>query len=173
VQPQDDHDDESTVSEVFSPRSTFDLEDEVTVLDQRVRSQAMLEATMDEVLREVPCETGFILEFDAAAGQLTILAARGTSRRSRDRFSSSQGVAGFACSEGVCLTVNDLRKDVRFGAAGDTLLERDAKSVLCLPLRSSDKVVGAVLLVNRRGRGFDQADVHRVGSFSSSLSKVL
>ncbi len=63
-----------------------------------------------------------------------------------------KGVAGWVAEHGQPLRIPDVTKDGRFDPAIDVLLGCEAKSVLCVPLKTRSGIIGALELLNGKNR---------------------
>lgn len=73
-----------------------------------------------------------------------------------------QGVAGWVVQYKRPLIINDVRKDRRFDARVDLLTGYKTRSVLCAPLISRGRIIGAVELLNKRRGSFNEDDLQMV-----------
>lgn len=126
-------------------------------------SSADLQRLVDKVLDsirisvEVEIASLMLLEED---GLLHIRAARGLPPEvvQTTRIAPGQGVAGYVLAQGESVLIDDLERDGRFSPAEGAFRYRTG-SLLSVPLRSRDRVIG-VLNVNNKGSGetFTAAD---------------
>ncbi len=64
------------------------------------------------------------------------------------RLKMGEGIAGWVAKEGIPLYVPDVRKDKRFTNRIDKLTNFTTRSIICVPLKSKGKVLGAIELIN-------------------------
>ncbi|MDE3088045.1 MAG: GAF domain-containing sensor histidine kinase [Chloroflexota bacterium] len=126
-------------------------------VNQSLDLEAVLNRTIDQVLSLMHLESGEVRLIEG--GQLVLHASRGVSREFLDTESSvplGQCVCGKSAQRGELIAVEDL----------DLIpsLERAAcscerfRSVLSVPVRTADRVVGAIHVASRAPRKFDAAD---------------
>lgn len=119
-------------------------------------STADLQGLIDKVLdsirlsMEVDIASLMLLESD---GLLHIRAARGLPAEvvATARVASGQGVAGYVLAKGEPVLIDNLERDGRFPVAEGSHRYNNS-SLLSVPLRSRDRVIG-VLNVNNKGSG--------------------
>jgi len=119
-------------------------------------STADLQGLIDKVLdsirlsMEVDIASLMLLESD---GLLHIRAARGLPAEvvATARVASGQGVAGYVLAKGEPVLIDNLERDGRFPVAEGSQRYNNS-SLLSVPLRSRDRVIG-VLNVNNKGSG--------------------
>lgn len=89
-------------------------------------------------------ESGEELVFEAASGKAgkKILGMR---------LKVGQGVAGWVARYGKSLIIPDVSKDPRFYSGVDEKTKFTTKSVLCVPMKSRDRIIGVVEVVNKIG----------------------
>jgi len=78
------------------------------------------------------------------------------------RVKIGQGVPGWVVQYRKPLIINDVRADRRFDARLDMLTGFRTKSILCAPLLSRGRIIGAVELINKRKGPFTRDDLAMV-----------
>jgi len=66
------------------------------------------------------------------------------------RLKVGEGIAGWVAQTGTPLIVPDVKNDPRFTRKVDDLSHFTTRSVICIPLRIRDKVMGVIELVNEK-----------------------
>jgi len=64
------------------------------------------------------------------------------------RLPAGQGVAGWVATNGQSLVIPDVRCDARFSAEFDKQHSFTTRSIVCVPVKSHDKVFGVIQLIN-------------------------
>ena len=129
----------------------------------------VLNRVIDEVITKLRAERGFIMLIDSAGTQ-TFRVARGLDQQTIDKPQSqiSQSVVRKVAQEGQAILTSDARTDSRFNMR-DSVMLLGLRSVLCVPLKVKDNVMGVVYADNRFEAGiFTQADC-RVGRMKGNL----
>ncbi|MEJ2520311.1 MAG: sensor domain-containing diguanylate cyclase [Desulfuromonadales bacterium] len=73
---------------------------------------------------------------------------------------AGEGVAGWVAEHGEPLVIADVKEDPRFSDLFDKASSFNTRSVLCVPVRSKDHVLGVIELVNGpKDKAFSEADV--------------
>lgn len=85
------------------------------------------------------------------------------------KFKLGQGIVGSVASQGKPLIVNDTKQSPHFFPDVDKLTGFTTHSVLCVPMISKGKVIGAIELINKINGGFSSGDEHLLQSIVSSL----
>lgn len=108
-----------------------------TILDQR----ELLETIMDEVLRLVKAERGFLLLARRDGQELVPMVVR--TQRPNDDLTISSTIVRRVLREGIALMTADARMD--FGAQ-QSIISHNIRSVLCVPLIGREGIIGLIHL---------------------------
>jgi serine phosphatase RsbU (regulator of sigma subunit) len=148
------------------------LQERVKQLELLTRSSRALNSTLDvdqllkvivKIVREaLQVETVSILFYDAKREDLTFRFARG--RGGKDivgvRVPVSEGVVGWVAREEKPLVINDLKNDKRYSADLERTLGMKTRSIMSIPLKRRNKLIGVIEAVNRRkARRFTKDDL--------------
>jgi Nif-specific regulatory protein len=116
------------------------------ILESAIRlfqAQGCSLALLDEVLQE--------LAFIAMAGPASV---------EEFRVPFGQGIAGWVAQTGEAVVSNDVRSDPRFFSGIDNMTGYTTESILCVPLRQHDQVIGVIEALNTtKQEGFTTDDV--------------
>jgi PAS domain S-box-containing protein len=83
-----------------------------------------------------------------------------TGKKMREiRFPADKGVAGQVYKTGMPLIVPDTSQSPYFFRSVDERAGYETRSMLDVPIRTQDRMVGVLCAVNKKGSAFDQADV--------------
>lgn len=122
-----------------------------------VRSEASSLMLMDEASQE--------LYFDVALGE------KGEQVK-QIRIKMGEGIAGHVAQTGLPLIVNDVSKDSRFAVKFDDSTQFKTKSILCVPLKVKNKIVGVMEAINNKDKGFFDLDNQYVFEIFASQAAV-
>ena len=86
------------------------------------------------------------------------------------RFPADQGISGWVIRKGVSALVPDVEQDPRFYREVDKQTGMKTKSLICVPLKTRDLIIGALTAVNKRHVSFFQEDVRLLESLASLLA---
>lgn len=128
----------------------------------------VLNSVIDEVIAALHAERGFIMLLEADGGQ-TFRAARGLDQTTIDQPQSqvSQSVVQKVAQEGKAILTSDAQSDARFNMRQSVML-LGLRSVLCVPVKIKDKVLGVVYADNRFEAGiFTQADLDLLSAITA------
>jgi GAF domain-containing protein len=151
------------------------LEHEVGTLNRLIEITGLLNSTLnvDELLALImrsgadllEAETSSLFLLDEDRNELEIAVATGAPAAEvmRQRIPAGTGIAGWVVEHGEPAIVDDPGSDPRFYGGIDEQSGFQTKNVLAVPLRTKEKVIGVVEIINKRDGGFSQDDV-RVAS---------
>jgi len=142
------------------------------------RVETVIDITMEKFMEFVSelldVNTCSIMLADKFTGELTIKSARGLSEDviNRTRIKVGDSIAGWVALEGKPLLIDDLEKDPRFGRR--SIPQYNNRSLLSLPLKAGDKVIGVLNLNNKKSAGaFSEQDLALAAQLSERISTFI
>jgi signal transduction histidine kinase len=117
---------------------------------------------MDFVEHLLEAETSSIFEVDPERGDLFFRLARGEKAQVLEgmRLRMGEGVAGQVALTEEPVLSRDTAQDPRFCGRFDQTTGFTTRSILCVPLKSRDRLVGVLEVLNKRApEGFDDRDL--------------
>jgi putative nucleotidyltransferase with HDIG domain len=120
--------------------------------------ERLADATLRAILEVVQADRcAIVLRRDGAEGQ-DVLAARSRTRAT-ERFAVSRTLVSSVIRDGVSVFAHDASSDARF-AEGQSVIGQRVRSVMCVPLRTTDDILGALYVDSLSGAGrFNEADL--------------
>lgn len=86
------------------------------------------------------------------------------------RLSPGEGLAGWTAEYGQTAIVTDAMQDERFSDRVDNTLQFQTHSLLTVPLRARNEIIGVLQLVNKKNLPFDQDDCILAETLASSTA---
>ncbi len=114
----------------------------------------LLDNIMAMATKVMNSETSSILMLDEKTNELTFQIAQGDKGEEVKRLirlKVGQGIAGWVAQTGENCIVPDTSKDPRFYKEGDAKTKFVTKSLICVPLKHKDKIIGVLEVLNRKG----------------------
>lgn len=109
----------------------------------------LLEKILDAAIKTVKAERGLLILYDPARRKFDVKVARNMDRRTQDDMASvSVGVVERTVFQAIPVISTDATLDPRFKENQSVILF-NIKSILCVPLKIKDRVIGAIYLDNR------------------------
>jgi GAF domain-containing protein len=109
---------------------------------------------MVNVNRILQVEAGSLLLIDEETDELEfVVTLQGDATRfSNIRLKPGQGIAGWVAEHGEALSIPDVREDPRFYTHVDEITNFETRSILCVPLKVKDQVIGVLEVINKRSK---------------------
>jgi GAF domain-containing protein len=145
-----------------------------------VNSNHTLDAVLDNLLplamKIIDAEGCSILLQDNDSKTLSFVATSGVKREEirKVALKRGEGIAGWVAEHGDSLLIPDVSRDARFSSRIDQYSGFKTKSVLAVPLKLADQVIGVAEAINKHGRAsFSMNDERLLSLFASWLSRKL
>jgi diguanylate cyclase (GGDEF)-like protein len=116
--------------------------------------QKILQTIMEKISDFLQPDTWSLLMLDEATQELyfEIAIGAGANKLKDVRLKVGEGIAGWVAAKGEPVLVEDVRKDTRFTSKYDELTQVETRSVVCVPIKGREKVLGVIELINCLGR---------------------
>jgi len=111
----------------------------------------ILSRIMDKVKEMTKAEAWSVLLVDPDTGELVFekTDAKKTKKIHKFRLKLGEGIAGWVAREGIPVVVPDVSKDERFFGKIDKAFHVKTKSLMCVPIKINNEVLGVLELANR------------------------
>jgi diguanylate cyclase (GGDEF)-like protein len=122
----------------------------------------VLSEIMYKIKGMVKAESWSVLLVDQETGELVFEKTDNKKNKKIEKFrlKIGEGIAGWVAQEGIPVVVPDVSKDERFFGKIDKAIRFKTKSILCVPIKSKEQVVGVLELVNKTtGEPFSKEDL--------------
>jgi putative nucleotidyltransferase with HDIG domain len=124
----------------------------------------------------VKAEAASLLLRDAKTGELVFEVALGA--KSEDlvgvRIQPGQGVVGWVAEHLEPLLIADAQSDERFFAGMDRQTGFETRSLMCVPLKRGDRIIGALEMLNKQaGKLFTESDLELCAAFGSQAAVAI
>src|SRR5919201_1352938 len=117
--------------------STLDLQEVLTLIMGKI-SELLRPSTWSLLLND---EKKQDLRFQIAIGR--------NSNEIKDvRIKIGEGLVGWVAQTGKVAIVDDISKDPRFSPEVDGIIHKSIRSVVCVPLKSKERTLGVIELIN-------------------------
>jgi len=130
-------------------------------LNSTLNVDDLLELIMSAATEVLNAETSSLFLLDEEAGELTVAVATGESGQAmkQQRVPIGTGIAGWVVENGEPLVVDAPREDSRFYQEIDTQTGFETRDILAVPMRTKERTIGAIEVINRREGGSDEKDL--------------
>jgi len=146
-----------------------------TLLNSTLRRDEVRRRSIEAITRLVGSEVGSLLLVDVNTDELYFEVALGEEERQRAvkeiRLKIGEGIAGWVAAENRPALVNDVQKDPRFFKEADERSRYKTRNMLCVPVRSRERVIGVLQAINRLDGGdFTGEDLRALESLADQVA---
>ncbi len=146
----------------------------VQAFNSSLSMEQMLDQVMDEVIQNLHAERGFLMLYDSK-GELNFQTARGMDRSTIQdpEFQISQSIVQRVASEGEPILTSNAQTD---GDLADqrSILRLGLRSVLCVPLKLKERIIGLIYVDNRLKTGiFNVNDREMLTALASNAAVAI
>ena len=144
-----------------------------TSINSTLELDWVLQLTMREVQDLFGVEKCSLLLLDEQTNELFFQVALGTLPDEQIRIDINQGIAGWVFRTGEPALVNDVHADSRWYSKPDAVTGFTTRSILAHPLKSRDKVIGVIELINKVQGDFTDQELELLDSISNSVAGAI
>ncbi len=142
-----------------------------STLDTReVRKRAIEAAT-----RLMDAEAGSLILIDSDTGELFFEVALGDKgdKIKEIRLKKGEGIAGWVAENGKPVIIHDVQSDPRFFRGADTKSEFVTRDMICVPVKTKDKILGVLQAINRRSDNFNNDDLEILSALANQVAVAI
>lgn len=135
-----------------------------------IRNRAIEAAT-----RLVNASAGSLLLVDQGTGELffeVAVGGRGDVLK-EIRLESGQGIAGWVAETGQPAIVHDVQSDPRFFRAADDKSSFHTRDMICVPVKTKDRILGVLQVINKREGAFDEQDQEGLLALANQIAGAI
>jgi HD-GYP domain-containing protein (c-di-GMP phosphodiesterase class II) len=132
------------------------------------------EATLRAILEVLSADRGAIVlrRRDSTTGEIEVLASR-SKAHAAERFTVSRTLVADVIARGVSVFAHDASSDARF-AEGQSVIGQRVRSVMCVPLRTTDEILGALYVDSLSGAGrFNESDLELLAAIGNQAGVAM
>lgn len=141
-----------------------------------VGHNALLELLVRTAAQVLQAQAASLLLLDRATNELVFEVALGSSaaEASKFRVPVGQGIAGWVAASGQPVARSDVAQDTRHAGEMADRIGYHPKSVLAIPLRSDDEVIGVIELFDKaNGQPFNNDDMETLDQFGRAAAVAI
>ncbi len=138
-----------------------------------LRLKDLLNLIMALSKETLEAEASSLMLLDEKNNELTFEVALGEKEDiiKKFRIPLGEGIAGWVAMTGESLIVNDVEKDLRFAKKYDSVTSFKTKSILCVPLKTKEKTIGVIEVINKTGNDyFDENDLNLLQAIANEAA---
>jgi len=140
-------------------------------LDTReVRKRAIEAAT-----KLTDTEAGSLLLIDRNTGELFFEVALGDKGKKlkQIRLKKGEGIAGWVAEKGEPVIIHDVQSDPRFFRDADTKSKFVTRDMICVPVKTKDKIIGVLQTINKRSGSFNNEDMEILSALANQVAVAI
>jgi putative nucleotidyltransferase with HDIG domain len=120
-------------------------------------------------------EAGSLLLIDQETGELYFEVALGEKghKLKEIRLAKGQGIAGWVSETGQPLIVHDVQSDPRFYSDADKRSEFNTRNLVCVPVKTKDKILGVLQAINKLEGEFDDEDMQILSALADQVAVAI
>ena len=133
----------------------------IRTINSHLNPEKVLESVMDVTTQAMQVEASSLVLIDEETNELLFHVTEGEKAKiiKTIRMKAGEGIVGWVIKEEKHVLVNDVSKDKRFFKAADKKSGFITKSILCVPMSTPDKCLGAIEVINKMNdETFDNSD---------------
>jgi diguanylate cyclase (GGDEF)-like protein len=150
-------------SDLATARHELTFFEEVSrMLASSLELSTILAAIMERVKEMTRAEAWSVLLADRETGELVFERTSVKKKKGgpKARLKIGEGIAGWVAREGIPVVVPDVSKDERFLGKIDKAVHFKVKSLMCVPIKMNEEILGVIELVNKvTGEPFGKEDL--------------
>lgn len=130
---------------------------------------------IEAAARLVQAEAGSLLLVDQDSGELFFEVAVGDKGDvlKEIRLAPGEGIAGWVAETGEPLIVHDVQSDSRFFRKADARSSFHTKDMICVPVRTKDRILGVLQTINKREGSFDSEDLSGLVALANQIATAI
>ena len=144
-------------------------------LSEPAEAMDLLEPLVQTAAMVTSAQAASLLLLDARAGHLVFRVAIGPKAAEVRQFTVplGRGIVGFVAETGQPMAVSNVAEDPRFFREIAQSVQYIPESILCVPLRRGDSIIGVLELLDKTGGSFGAQDMEIAGRFAQHLAFAL
>jgi len=133
------------------------------IISSTLEESEVFRRVMKNVTRILQVEACSLLLLDQESNELAfaVTLEGDEARYSSFRLQVGQGIAGWVAQHGEPLLIPDVRQDPRFYTQVDQETGFESRSILCVPLKAKERVLGVLEAINKQGEAEGSVFTHQ------------
>ena len=166
--PSEDYD---SISALINLKKIFAINQK---LNSTFNLDELLGIVMTTASEVIGAEAASLMLLDEKKSELVFkiaLGEKGIDLKQNFKVRLGEGIAGFVAESGQTIVVNDVQSDPRFAQRFDRGTGFTSKAILCVPIRTNEKIIGILEAINPKGKkNFTPGDVESFEIFATQVA---
>jgi len=118
------------------------------------------ERAIEAAIKLLNAEAGSLILIDQDSGDMFFEVALGDKgdKVKEVRLKKGEGIAGWVAEKGEAVIIHNVQSDQRFSKTADKRSAFITRDMVCVPVKTKDKVLGVLEAINRKNGIFDEGD---------------
>lgn len=145
------------------------------LINSSLELDEVLNQAMDTVIRLTGAERGYLMLRNELTGEMEFRVARNLDREAIEQsgFTVSRSVVNRVAETGEPVVTTNAQNDPRF-AAQESIVSYSLRSILCVPLKLKDKIIGVIYADNRIRAGlFGPKELELLHAFANQAAVAI
>jgi len=127
---------------------------------------------IEAAMKLAEAEAGSLILADQESGDLFFEVALGDKGNmvKEVRIKKGQGIAGWVAEKGECIIIDDVQSDPRFYKIPDIKSKFNTKNMVCVPIKSKDRVLGVLEAINKKKGVFSDDDKEVLSALANQVA---
>lgn len=145
------------------------------IINSSLDTMEIRERAIEAATKLVDAETGSLLLIDYETGELFFEVALGNKGKhiKTMRLKKGEGIGGWVAEHGESLIINDVQSDSRFFKGADTKSSFVTKNMICVPVKTKEKILGVLQAINKQSGDFTTEDMEILTALSNQVSVAI
>lgn len=130
------------------------------------------ERAIEAAIKLLNAEAGSLILIDQDSGDMFFEVATGDKgdKVKELRLKKGEGIAGWVAEKGEAIIIHDVQSDQRFFKTADKRSTFITRDMVCVPVKTKDKVIGVLEAINRENGIFDEEDKEALASLANQVA---
>lgn len=127
------------------------LQDISTSITSKTNILGLLDRILESALKAISATAGSLILIDEDTGELVFTVVHGSARESllNYRLPRGTGIAGWVAQHVESVIIPNARLDPRFSSTVDNLFHFETRTMVCVPIATSNRVLGVLTALNK------------------------
>jgi putative nucleotidyltransferase with HDIG domain len=143
-----------------------------TLINSTLDTSEIRKRAIEAAVRLLEVEAGSLLLVDQETGDLFFEVALGDKGEhlKEVRLKKGEGIAGWVAEKGEALIIHDVQLDRRFFKHADQYSTFVTRNILCVPVKSKNKILGVLEALNKKQGVFDDDDKQALMALANQVA---
>lgn len=145
------------------------------IINSSLDTQEIRKRAIEAATRLSGAEAGSLILIDPSTKELYFEVALGEkgNKLKEIRLKPGQGIAGWVAEHGTPVISNDVRSDPRFFKGADEKSEFTTRNLLCVPVRTKEKTLGVLQVINKKESEFTEEDLEILSALANQVAVAI